>query len=151
MKFSFNKIFISFAIIVCVGCTEDTPTINDDNNNNNDAIPSTMPQEHIPWPSLSDSPWPMYRHDPQGTGRSQYVGPQLGEIAFTFNDTFWFEGSITIGDTGVLYFTSSGNATSSGNDGSRLYAVAPSGETLWKKILDPDGYSENLSTPIISV
>lgn len=107
------------------------------------------PRSTYPGPALRIAPGPC-TVDPQGTGRSQYVGPQLGEIAFTFNDTFWFEGSITIGDTGVLYFTSSGNATSSGNDGSRLYAVSPSGETLWKKILDPDGYSENLSTPIIS-
>lgn len=37
-------------------------------------------QEDIPWPSLADSPWPMYRADPQNTGRSKYSGPTVGEI-----------------------------------------------------------------------
>lgn len=32
-------------------------------------------QEHIEWPSLADSPWPVLNGDMQGTGRSEYVGP----------------------------------------------------------------------------
>lgn len=35
-------------------------------------------QEDIPWPSLADSPWPIYNHDTQSTGRSHFVGPSLG-------------------------------------------------------------------------
>ena len=37
-------------------------------------------QEDIPWPSLANSPWPIYRADPQNTGRSKYIGPGIGEI-----------------------------------------------------------------------
>jgi outer membrane protein assembly factor BamB len=59
-------------------------------------------QEDIPWPSLADSPWPMGHHDPQSTGRSQYVGPQLGIYAGTI-DAYDMRGSITIGYT-ALYF-----------------------------------------------
>jgi len=32
-------------------------------------------QEDIPWPSLADSPWPMFMHDPQNTGRSKLEIP----------------------------------------------------------------------------
>lgn len=37
-------------------------------------------QQQIPWPTLIDSPWPMVKHDPQGTGRSSYVGPKTPNI-----------------------------------------------------------------------
>ncbi|MEE9464321.1 MAG: PQQ-binding-like beta-propeller repeat protein [Candidatus Neomarinimicrobiota bacterium] len=111
-----------------------------------DTIPTTMTQEHIPWPSLADTPWPMYRHDPQGTGRSQYVGPQLGEIALAFTDSNYSEGSIAIGDSGILYFTSEHYI------GSHLYAVSPAGQIRWKRLLDsPSGNKvENPYTPTIT-
>ena len=45
-----------------------------------DEIPATMPQTHTSWPGLADTPWPMFMHDPQHSGRSPYSGPALGEI-----------------------------------------------------------------------
>jgi len=42
-------------------------------------------QKDIDWPTLADSPWPMFQHDPQGTGRSRYSGPKLGIISDWFN------------------------------------------------------------------
>lgn len=33
---------------------------------------SIVPQYDIVWESLADSPWPMFHHDPQSTGRSKY-------------------------------------------------------------------------------
>ncbi len=33
-------------------------------------------QQHIPWLSLADSPWPFMRGDMQATGRSKYIGPE---------------------------------------------------------------------------
>jgi len=42
-------------------------------------------QKEIDWPTLADSPWPMFQHDPQGTGRSRYSGPKLGIIKDWFN------------------------------------------------------------------
>ncbi|MCH7764644.1 MAG: hypothetical protein IIB95_13055 [Candidatus Marinimicrobia bacterium] len=66
MNYMSIKIIIIFIIILLVGCSEDPPNENDDINDdiNNDTIPITMPQEHIPWPSLADSPWPMYMRPP---------------------------------------------------------------------------------------
>jgi hypothetical protein len=37
-------------------------------------------QQHIPWPSLADSPWPNSRGDAQATGRSKYVGPRTPNV-----------------------------------------------------------------------
>jgi len=65
-----NLFYILIAILFCA-CMEDVDKVNDD-------IIISMPQSHIEWPSLADSPWPMYRHDPQSTNRSQFQGPQTG-------------------------------------------------------------------------
>ncbi len=40
-----------------------------------DVIVNPYEQHPIDWPSLADSPWPMFHHDPQSTGRSEFVGP----------------------------------------------------------------------------
>ncbi|MCH8011874.1 MAG: PQQ-like beta-propeller repeat protein [Candidatus Marinimicrobia bacterium] len=127
--------FIIALIFLSAAC-EKNPTDGDDN-----GIPTTMPQEHIPWPSLADSPWPMYRHDPQGTGRSQYVGPQLGEIVFTFGDTIHVWGSVVIGNNGTLYFVSSDNLET------RLYAVNPSGQLLWRTLI-ATSYGPMVENPV---
>ncbi len=42
-------------------------------------------QEDIPWPSLADSPWPMFRADPQNTGRSKFSGAQFGNVSWTLD------------------------------------------------------------------
>jgi len=39
-------------------------------------------QHAIEWPSLADSPWPMRRHDPQGTGRTSLTGPSQGDADY---------------------------------------------------------------------
>jgi hypothetical protein len=40
-------------------------------------------QVDIPWPTLIDSPWPMSKHDPQGTGRSSFTGPKTPNVFWT--------------------------------------------------------------------
>jgi hypothetical protein len=37
-------------------------------------------QQHIPWPSFADSPWPTTRGDAQATGRSKYIGPRTPNV-----------------------------------------------------------------------
>ena len=61
-----NKIFLVLIITVCF-------------------IPSNNAQQQvdIPWPTLMDSPWPMSKHDPQGTGRSSFSGPKTSNIIWT--------------------------------------------------------------------
>jgi len=45
-------------------------------------------QEDILWPSLADSPWPMFHHDPQSSGRSKYSGPILGLLEWEFKNSW---------------------------------------------------------------
>ncbi len=42
-------------------------------------------QKDIDWPTLADSPWPIFQPDPQGTGRSRFSGPKCGIISDWFN------------------------------------------------------------------
>ena len=55
---------------------------------------------------LADSPWPMFAHDPQHTGQSDYAGPQEGVLKWVFS----FRTSVgtspltpTIGGDGTIY------------------------------------------------
>ena len=63
-------------------------------------------QEDIPWPSLADSPWPIYRFDPQNSGRSKYTGPALGEIYKQINAVN-MECVPVIGKDSILFFSTS--------------------------------------------
>ncbi|MCH8069893.1 MAG: PQQ-binding-like beta-propeller repeat protein [Candidatus Marinimicrobia bacterium] len=128
MRLSLNIVSILLVIVGFISC-DNNPT-----NGAND-IPTTMPQEHIPWPSLADSPWPMYRHDPQGTGRSQYVGPQLGEIKWALPasgvaSNIGFT-SFAIGPDASIYFGSSYEQPDNGRQTWVFYAVAPDGTVKW--------------------
>jgi hypothetical protein len=64
----FSKLiyFVLFLLLMLLSCKENPTT------------PSEEPkppgyQEDIPWPSLADSPWPMYRGNPQYTGRANIL------------------------------------------------------------------------------
>ena len=82
-----------------------------------DEVEDLYPQEQIPWPSLADTPWPMFQHDPQHTGRSEYRGPAQGilenQIALTLGVSgavVGFDSTIYIGTTRNFYcFDYSGN------------------------------------------
>jgi len=68
-------------------------------------IPSSMPQYDIPWPSLANSPWPMYGHDPQHSCRSQYQGPQKGELEWNSKPFDWsVRSGIAIGVENTIYY-----------------------------------------------
>ncbi|MBC7186634.1 MAG: PQQ-like beta-propeller repeat protein [Calditrichaeota bacterium] len=95
--------------------------------------PAVCPQQDIPWPSLANSPWPMYRHDPQLTGRSPYTGPRRGRIRWTFTTEplgLIYPG-IVIGPDGTIYFMSNCENFPGGQRGA-LYAVSPDGELRWR-------------------
>ncbi|MDZ7766439.1 MAG: hypothetical protein U5K00_18780 [Melioribacteraceae bacterium] len=46
-------------------------------------------QKRIPWPSLADGPWPVARGDVQGTGRSEYIGPDNPQIILEQTYLLW--------------------------------------------------------------
>lgn len=63
-------------------------------------------QVDVEWPALSNSDWPMIKHDPQFTGRSPYKGPQNPTIIWSADMTNGiFSGPVT-GNEGNLYFGS---------------------------------------------
>ena len=66
------------------------------------------PVKHV-YAQLADTPWPMFRHDLQHTGRSPYVGPQLPEEKGSFMTRDWVCSSPAIGGDGTIYVGSKGN------------------------------------------
>jgi len=62
-------LFLIGLLVLSISC--DNPTQSQSN---------PYEQHAIEWPSLADSPWPMYAHDPQHTGRSSYNGPEQGIV-----------------------------------------------------------------------
>lgn len=112
-------------IIILTSCNKKNPT---------ETQPKiTHPQANIPWASLADSPWPMYHHDPQSTGRSQYKGPRQGIIKWKFepDSTALIWPAIIIGSDSTVYFSTQNEKTQYGTS-SFLYAVYPDGTLKWK-------------------
>lgn len=80
-------------------------------------------ENYINWPGLAKSPWPMFMHDPQHTGRSPYKGPQTGSVQWRFNASSWVYSSPVIDEDGTIYV---------GSDDGNLYAVNQDGTLKWK-------------------
>ncbi len=95
----------------------------------------TEPQQTIPWPTLADTPWPMYRADPQGTGRSRWPGPRGGSVA-------WKQfiggrvGVAVIGPDSTIYFTNPYGRDDNGEQRLFLWALRPDGSVRAKISLD---------------
>jgi len=96
----------------------------------------------------ANSPWPMYQHDPQHTGRSEYLGQQTSQINWTCDivttPSSRYPGSSqpVIGTDGTIYLTAGDNRDSSVGE---LYALNPDGTIKWQ-LLNLEGRSQ---TPAI--
>ena len=72
---------------------------------------------------LADTPWPMFRHDLQHTGRSEYTGPSNPELAWSYETGFYMHSSSpALGSEGRVHFGSRDN---------RLYTIASDGALSW--------------------
>ncbi len=98
-------------------------------------------QEDIPWPSLADSPWPMFRGHPMGTGRLKGTIPQFSEITKMLKKFIPASGAV-VGEDGSFYFISYGEY-------SGLVCLDNNGEEKWFFELEKSFYTSKLSTPII--
>ncbi len=110
-----------------------------------DEIPVTMTQTHVNWPGLANTPWPMFMHDPQHTGRSQYSGPALGEVEWAFPlDPFLTEvfTNPVIDPNGNLILSTRHDQRNEG----KLFSITPDGVINWK--IDFGGGMD--SSPLIS-
>jgi len=132
-----SKIFflvVTFGLFVLVSSCKETPTKPEDELPEKEVI---VPQINIPWSSLADTPWPMYHHDPQSTGRSEYVGPQQGAISSVQFAEFGTMSGISIGYNKTAFLPS-------GDFSYRFVAFDYSGNVKWSNDFS------STSTPIIS-
>ncbi|QQS35650.1 MAG: PQQ-like beta-propeller repeat protein [Ignavibacteriales bacterium] len=132
MKRSF--LFILVIIILQLSCKENTIT-----------PPDNKPpgwQEDIPWPSLADSPWPMYRHDAQNTGRSNFSGLNSVNIQWNY-DSLYMSNSVVIGYLNECYVLNGHTINSTGG----LKRFSFSGFEEWSYDIN---HISNTSTPIIT-
>ena len=86
-------------------------------------------QQQIPWPTLMDSPWPMIKHDPQGTGRSPYVGPKTANIIWTRDLEYGVFTGPAIDQDGNLYVGT--NSWLPQDTTNYFYSIYPDGTTRW--------------------
>ncbi len=80
-------------VIVLISCTDPEP----------DEIEDLYPQEQIPWPTLADTPWPMVRHDPQATSRSNELGVEsISGVSILTSDNYIESPVILAAENGLL-------------------------------------------------
>jgi streptogramin lyase len=73
--------------------------------------------------SFSPHPWPMERHDPQGTLYTPIVGPQNPGVMWTFQDPAGFSGGPVVAQDGTLYLAGGSQ---------KLYALSAQGKLIWQ-------------------
>ena len=71
---------------------------------------------------LAETPWPMFRHDLQHTGRSPYGSIQKPIVKWTFQTQGPITCSPAIGEDGTIYF---------GSKDKKFYAVTRKGKLKW--------------------
>lgn len=82
-----------------------------------DNYPLTEPFENY---EISVSPWPMFQHDPQHTGRSPYLGPQTDNVKWTYDFDAQLH-SCVVGPRGTVH----------ANSDTGLYAINSNGTLRW--------------------
>jgi outer membrane protein assembly factor BamB len=115
----------------------------------------------IIWASLSftvigaqESPWPMFRHDLEHTGRTKYTGPASPTLAWTFPANDAITSSPSIGSDGTIYVGAGGYydrfGYNTGGGDSSLYAINPDGTLKWQFKTDKGLYTPGVfSSPTI--
>ena len=113
-KFSIIKIFILLILtfLITTSCDLTDPK--------KDKPKPEGYQEDIPWPSLADSPWPMFHGDAQLTGRSRYRGPTQGVISNRIPAS-QMQAGISIGYNSIIYYTASGRLIASDYNGNKIW------------------------------
>jgi outer membrane protein assembly factor BamB len=94
---------------------------------------------------LANSPWPMFQHDAQHTGRSPYAGPStlIQRWQFRVEGT---PSSPVIGEDGTIYLPT-GMTDADPDTTGFLYAINPNGTLKWRYNL---GRTPSSTTPAIA-
>jgi len=95
-------------------------------------------QEDIPWPSLADSPWPMFHGNPQSNGRSKYYGAKVGiiESKITLND---FHAGVVLANDSVIFIADNFSQKLIDKTGKLKWEFLTSEETITTPIITSDG------------
>jgi outer membrane protein assembly factor BamB len=101
-------------------------------------------QQHIPWPSLADSPWPFTRGDMQATGRSKYVGPSSNTVVWRKDMPLGILHGPIISYNETL-LTGTDAAYSGGIN--FIYAIDKNGKDLWE--FETETYLPNNIVPLL--
>lgn len=87
---------------------------------------------------IVESPWPMFQHDPQHTGRSEYTGPQSIDVRWAYDLGFNVGGcggaslQPVIGNGEVIYFGIGEFQCSEEAPWGKLYAFNSDGTVKWE-------------------
>jgi outer membrane protein assembly factor BamB len=123
MKCKLSIIFLSVLLVIAWNCSHKKSPVEPKDDNPPPKNFVTSPQRDLPWPSLAKSPWPMYLHDPQHTGRSPYRGPQEGRVKWMFDTGHDVFSSPALGDDGTIYI---------GSNSLFLFAITSAGSEMWR-------------------
>jgi len=92
----------------------------------NDNYPLVEPFEN--YEIGADSPWPMFQHDPQHTGRSPYIGPQTDNVKWTYDFPEYpdrvYDSRVVVGQEDIIY------VGRRGDEG--IYSIEPNGTLRWR-------------------
>jgi len=103
-------------------------------------------QQHIPWPSHADSPWPTTRGDAQATGRSKFVGPRTPNVHWRKDMPLGIMNGPVIGYNNEL-FVGTRAANTSGAGVNYLYSMDKNGNSIWT--YNTHGWRANIAGPTI--
>ena len=131
---SFKILLLTAIVMFFANCKKSTEPIEINN-------PPPGIQEEILWPSLADSPWPMYHGDPQSTGRSKYPGPVAGIIEWAI-DSLWLKSGVSIGYDQTVHFNSDGYLRG-------MIAAMPDGAIKWN-LEEVVTNMDIVTTPLVS-
>lgn len=102
-------------------------------------------QQHIPWPSLANSPWPFIRGDMQATGRSKYIGPSTNNVLFRKDMPLGILQGPVIGYNDVLY---TGTDAVFAGGINFFYAIDKNGQDIWT--FETETFLPNNIVPIVA-
>jgi PGF-pre-PGF domain-containing protein len=88
---------------------------------------SRPPSQNVGPPLSSDSPWPMFHHDLQHTGRSPYFSLKSCKVKWTYQTPLSGDTSPVIAPDGTIYI---GTSYSQGY-GDNFFAINPNGTLKW--------------------
>jgi hypothetical protein len=104
----------------------------------------TQQQQHIPWPSLADSPWPIGRGDAQATGRSKYIGPRTANVIWRKDMPLGIIRGPVVGYNDDLFVGTCAVNASAGEN--YFYSIDKNGEDIWTYVTQGNRPLEGGST-----